>query len=67
MKILDARRFLEDRQRLALVHTCERCTYHDRDHDRCAHGYPDATHRDAAYVDEGHARQGMFCKEFELE
>lgn len=67
MKILDARRFLEDKRRYALVHTCERCVYHDRDRDRCAHGYPDTTHRDSAYVDEASAAAGMFCKEFEVE
>jgi hypothetical protein len=67
MKILDARRFLDDKRRYALVHTCERCVYHDRDRDRCAHGYPDATHREAAYADEASAAAGMFCKEFEVE
>jgi hypothetical protein len=67
MNITDARRFLDDRRRLALAHTCERCVYHDRDLDRCAHGYPDAAHRDAAFVDEAVTRIGTFCKEFELE
>ncbi len=66
MKILDARRFLEDRRRFALAHTCERCVYHDRDRDACAHGYPDATHREETFT-EGRAGEGMFCKEFELE
>ena len=67
MKILDARRFLDDKRRYALVHTCERCVYHDRDRDRCAHGYPDVTHREAAYADAASASAGMFCKEFEVE
>lgn len=66
MRILDTRRFLDDRERYALAHTCERCAWHDRDRDACAHGYPDARHREATF--EGpDAREGTFCKEFELE
>lgn len=66
MKIVDPARFLDERAKFALAHTCERCVYHDRDKGACAHGYPDATHREAPYAS-GDARDGMFCKEFELE
>ncbi len=66
MDIRDTHRFLDDRRRFALVHTCERCAFHDTDRDACAHGYPDARHRLALF--EGpHAAEGTFCKEFELE
>jgi hypothetical protein len=57
--------FFAEREGFAFAHTCERCVYHDPERDRCAHGYPDAMHRDAAFTREG-ARDGMFCKEFEL-
>lgn len=65
MRIHDSKRFLDERARYGLAHTCERCVYRDRDRDACAHGYPDASHREAAFVtgDGG----GMFCKEFELD
>lgn len=66
MKILHAAQFLDERRRFALAHTCERCVYHDHDRDRCAHGYPDATHREAVYERPEDASGGMFCKEFEL-
>lgn len=65
MRIHDTTRFLEERARYGLAHTCERCTYRDRDREACAHGYPDGMHRDAAFVDGGGA--GTFCKEFELD
>lgn len=57
--------FFEEHARFAFAHACEDCVYHDPERDRCAHGYPDATHRRAAFAPEG-PRDGMFCKEFEL-
>lgn len=61
---IDARFFAES-ERFAFTHTCEDCTYHDRELDRCAHGYPDAMHRREAFAPGG-PKNGMFCKEFEL-
>lgn len=51
--------------RFRLAHCCEDCVYHRVDEDRCAHGYPDATHRRLAFAADG-PLDGMFCKEFEL-
>lgn len=64
MRIADPPRFVAERERFSLAHTCERCVYRDHDRGACAHGYPDVTHRDEAF-EEG-ATGGMFCKEFEL-
>lgn len=64
MRIADHARFVEERRLFQLAHTCERCAYRDQDRDACAHGYPDATHREAAFESPDGA--GMFCKEFEL-
>jgi hypothetical protein len=62
---LDAR---FDRERLAFrfVFTCEDCVHHDAAHERCAHGYPTAPHRAGAFGANG-SRDGMFCKEFEID
>lgn len=65
MKTLFDDRYFTDAARYAFTHSCERCAYHDVERDRCAHGYPDAQHRAAAFV-RGGPRDGMFCKEFEL-
>jgi hypothetical protein len=65
MRIADHTKFVEERRRYLLVHTCEGCVYRDHDRDACAHGYPDAMHREAAFEADG-AGDGMFCKEFEL-
>jgi hypothetical protein len=64
VRIADLARFSAERELFKLAHTCESCAYRDRDREACAHGYPDATHRDAAFAPE--AAEGMFCKEFEL-
>lgn len=64
VRIVDPESFLEERARYQLAHTCERCVYRDEDKGACAHGYPDGTHREAAFAP-GEAG-GMFCKEFEL-
>jgi hypothetical protein len=66
MKILESQRFLEERAVFALAHTCERCIFYDRDHTRCAHGYPSTFHREAAFGVEP-IGDATFCKEFELE
>lgn len=65
MKTAFTEQFFEEHERYRFAHACEDCVYHDPERDRCAHGYPDGTHRRAAFTREG-ARDGMFCKEFEL-
>ncbi len=57
-------RFQEERARYHLRFTCEDCSYLRHEDARCAHGYPNAMHRAAAF-DPG-AAGGTFCKEFEL-
>jgi hypothetical protein len=64
VRIFDRERFATERKRFALAHTCEHCVYRDHDRDACAHGYPDAVHREDAF--EGPRAGGTFCKEFEL-
>lgn len=66
MKTLIDQRFFDEAERHGFTHTCERCAYHDFEGDRCAHGYPDAQHRARAFAPDG-PRDGMFCKEFELQ
>lgn len=65
MKTAFSERYFEEHARYGFTHACEDCVYHDPERDRCAHGYPDAMHRRAAFTREG-PRDGMFCKEFEL-
>jgi hypothetical protein len=57
--------FQRQRRRFDLRFCCEDCTFLDRVHDRCVHGWPDREHRRAHY--EGLERgEVVFCKEFEL-
>lgn len=65
MRTIVGREFEEDRRRYALRHACEDCTFFVAESGRCANGYPNGMHRDAAFEDEG-LRDGTFCKEFEL-
>ena len=64
MKIRHLEQFRDERDRFALVHTCEDCVYFDAESGRCAHGYPNAQHRREAL--ETPVPGPMFCKEFEL-
>jgi hypothetical protein len=59
-------RFDRERTTYRLVFTCEDCVHHDSAAQRCAHGYPTEPHAAAAF-DAGGARNGMFCKEFEID
>jgi hypothetical protein len=52
-------------RRYALRFCCEDCVHLDREHDRCAHGWPSADHRRARYRDP-QVDALVFCKEFEL-
>ncbi len=44
---------------------CESCTYYVERDGACAHRYPNAAHKRAAF-EPGAAPAGTFCKEFEL-
>ena len=57
--------FDAERALYALRHACEDCTFFVAETGRCANGYPNAMHRDAAFAPAG-PRDGTFCKEFEL-
>ena len=54
-----------ERRRFNLRFCCEDCTYLDREHQRCVHGWPQEEHRARFYDDPG-CREIIFCKEFEL-
>ncbi|MCD6497934.1 MAG: hypothetical protein J7M25_06450 [Deltaproteobacteria bacterium] len=57
-------RFLEERERYRLRHTCEYCSFFDAKTGTCRHGWPNEEHREAWY--EGAGDRIVFCKEFEL-
>jgi hypothetical protein len=57
-------KFLEEREKCRLRHTCEECAHFDHHLEECAHGWPNRAHREAYYAEEG--RDIVFCKEFEL-
>ncbi len=69
-------RFESERTRFVLRFTCEYCAYFDPSDERCAHGYPNAEHREQRYCAGHSASLGapdelgvgvlVFCKEFEL-
>lgn len=56
--------FREERERFAFRFCCEDCCYLLPDGD-CAHAWPNAEHRLAAYEDASR-QELVFCKEFEL-
>jgi len=60
--------FQRERERFALRHTCEECTFFrvppDGTEPACAHGWPNAEHRRAHY--DGQPELVVFCKEFEI-
>ncbi len=58
-------RFQEERDRFAFLFSCEDCVYFDARRPGCAHGYPTAPHRAAAFAPDDNAG-AMFCKEFEI-
>jgi hypothetical protein len=58
--------FLVEIERFDLRFTCEDCSFHVREHDACAHAWPDALHRRAPDVAPGESADVVFCKEFEL-
>ena len=61
MKLVLGEHFREQEERFRLRWNCEDCTRFVPEEDRCAHGYPTATHRRA-----GRATEDLtFCKEFE--
>jgi hypothetical protein len=64
MKVAWSAQFVTERAALRLRHCCEDCAVFVADEQRCAHGWPNATHR-RAYYDSGQAEID-FCKEFEL-
>ncbi len=66
MRIAVDERFHLEVERFVLLSTCEHCVYFERAFERCANGYPNAMHRDAAFA-RGGVGAPMFCKEFELE
>jgi hypothetical protein len=57
--------FSAERVRYALRHACEDCVFFVDEAGRCANGYPNGMHREAAFVPDGPG-DGTFCKEFEL-
>ena len=57
--------FETERTHFALRHACEDCVFFVAETTRCANGYPNEMHRDAAFEVDG-PRDGTFCKEFEL-
>ncbi len=57
--------FHDECERFAFRFCCEDCAYFLRD-ERCAHDWPNAEHRRAAYAAEVARREIVFCKEFEL-
>ena len=57
--------FQLQRKQFAFVFSCEDCVYFDEARSRCAHGYPVAPHRTAAFTADASAT-AMFCKEFEV-
>ncbi len=65
MRTIVGHEFEEERARFALRHACEDCVFFVAESGRCANGYPNAMHRDAAFEAEGPG-DGTFCKEFEL-
>ncbi len=60
--------FQVERERYALRHTCEECTFFrtppDGSEPACAHGWPNAEHRRAHY--DTAPTLLVFCKEFEI-
>jgi hypothetical protein len=65
VRTIVGREFEAERARFALRHACEDCVFFVAEGARCANGYPNAMHRDAAFALDGPA-DGTFCKEFEL-
>jgi hypothetical protein len=57
-------RFDDERERFALRHCCEDCSYFDPDTGACRHFWPNREHRGSHYVTPG--TEVVFCKEFEL-
>lgn len=57
--------FVAESARFRLRHACEDCVLFELETARCANGYPNAMHREAAFAPDG-PRDGTFCKEFEL-
>jgi len=64
MKLPQDALFREQAAKFRLRFTCEQCAMFDDATEKCAHGYPNAEHRDAHYADP--AALLVFCKHFEL-
>ncbi len=61
-------RFVEQRRRFHLRHTCEFCAFFDAATGACVHGWPNDRHREQ-YYDPSEGQGGdriVFCKEFEF-
>lgn len=56
-------RLRQEARRYRLAFTCESCQAFDREHVRCAYGFPTAPHHQ---VDLDRAEFLSFCKAFEL-
>ncbi|MDO9022512.1 MAG: hypothetical protein Q8S73_19475 [Deltaproteobacteria bacterium] len=65
MRAIVDQEFAAERARYALRHACEDCVFFVDETGRCANGYPNAMHRDAAFT-VGAPVDGTFCKDFEL-
>jgi hypothetical protein len=55
--------FVAEAKKFRLVMNCEACAHFVEESGSCAHGYPNAAHRQSALES---ARTLEFCKEFEL-
>lgn len=68
MRIPRGPEFQSERQRFALRHCCEECSFFrvppDGTEPACAHGWPNAEHRHAHY--DSDPDDLVFCKEFEI-
>ena len=63
MKFPVTERFLGERERWVLHHTCEHCVHYDPPDDRCIHGY--RVYDRVAEAERGARREIFYCKEFE--
>lgn len=65
MRTIAGDEFDGERARYSLHHACEDCVFFVAETGRCANGYPNSMHREAAFGRDG-LRDGTFCKDFEL-
>ena len=65
MKFTPNEHFWNEEKTYRLKYTCEACAFFDRPTGQCAHGWPNAEHREEWY--RGRPDWIVFCKEFELD